>query len=247
MSEKVDPFKITQLDPVKRICPMHGEYEAKRMILPLTGSRPIESGCPVCETTEIEAEKIEERDGLNRSIGIPPVCLDNTLDSFITNGSAHLEEAKKIAQRFIDSSNMKRNVIFLGPTGVGKTHLAVSILKELPIDKRRCYTNIITILDEIKESYSKNRSFKDAQTNTIRNRFSDIDYLVIDNFEEFSPTKDNTKTLFTLLNTRHNYMRPTILCSTDNDSKIRTLLGYKLYSKLNEVGKTYTMDPSMLL
>jgi len=243
----VNPFKTEMLDPVKRICPMHGEYEASRMILPVVGARPIESGCPVCEAAEIKAEEVQTRNETNRSIGIPPICLDNTLETFITNGSAHLEEAKKIAQRFIDSCNMRRNVIFLGPTGTGKTHLAVSILKELPVDKRRYYTNIISILDEIKESYSKNRSFKDERTNTIRTRFSDVDYLVIDNFEEFSPTKDNQKTLFTLLNNRHNFMKPTIICSEDNDSKIRTLLGYKLYSKLNEVGKTYTIDPSMLL
>lgn len=247
MLEKSNPFKAEILTPIKRVCVIHGKYEAKRMILPIINAKEIESGCPICEAEEAEKEKTILRNELNRSIGIPERFLDCTLDNFKTNESSHLEKAKEIASRFITSNSMKRNCIFLGPSGIGKTHLAISILKRLPIDGKRYYTNIIDILDSIKESYSKNRKFTEERTANIRTRFSYIDYLVIDNFEEFNPTKDNQKTLFSLLNSRYNLMKPTILCSTDIEDQLKIKLGYKLFNKLNEAGKTYTIDPSMLL
>jgi DNA replication protein DnaC len=67
-----------------------------------------------------------------------------------------LEKAKFIAERFVEEYPTKYGLLFMGPSGIGKTHLAVSIIKRLMMEKSvPCmFRTFPDLLKEIQMSYS---------------------------------------------------------------------------------------------
>lgn len=99
-------------------------------------NRPYQSGfCPQCETEkEIESlareyEKNErERIYKLERMNIEPMYYDSSLETFIASTSEQ-ERAKKAVARLIETRSGK--LVMLGSHGTGKTHLAVSAVREM--------------------------------------------------------------------------------------------------------------------
>ena len=71
------------------------------------------------------------------------------------------EEARTNARRLVDSYPIeKRGLVFMGPVGVGKTHLAVGIIKKLTLEKGYSskFVDFFQFLSDIKEGYSRGKS-----------------------------------------------------------------------------------------
>src|SRR2546427_10295664 len=49
----------------------------------------------------------------------------------LPSANRSIEKAKIAAEKFVDEYPMSQPLLFMGPQGVGKTHLAVGIIKEL--------------------------------------------------------------------------------------------------------------------
>ncbi len=110
-------------------------------------------------------------------------------------------------------------LVFCGPTGVGKTHLASGITEALYRDHDIIYVRVQqmlnTLLNSIRSS-SAGESFLDKFT-----RLSEVDVLVLDNLGSENETRWNSATLEELLVARHDARLPTVV-TTSHDMRNET-------------------------
>ena len=241
-----NPFEPIILEPVEKNCPKHGSYMAERMKIGVVGNSIIYSMCPKCELSREAIEKFHEKKDFAKLMHIPERFLDVNFDSFIHNDNEILVNAKTTALEFVRSTRVGRNLLILGPSDIGKTHLAAMILNMLQEQSAR-YTNIINILDAIKNSYSTKRSYLEERTEYIQGRYATMKFLVIDNIERFQPTADNKKLLFSLIDSRYNNNVSTIVCGSTTELQLRKLIGQGLYNRLTTGGRMIDMFPQQKL
>ena len=106
--------------------------------------------------------------------------------------------------------------MLLGPIGVGKTHLAVGILRELVIQKNASclFYDYRELLKEIQNSY--NPSVQITELEILRPVF-ETEVLVLDELGAVKPTEWVWDTVSHILNTRYNHKRTTIITSNFAD------------------------------
>jgi DNA replication protein DnaC len=128
-----------------------------------------------------------------------------------------LSAALLAAQRFIGEYPIeKAGLLFIGPIGVGKTHLAVAILKELLLSKGiPClFYDYRELLKEIQNSY--NASVAATEREVLRPVF-ETEVLVLDELGAAKPTEWVWDTVSHILNTRYNDQRTTIITTNFKD------------------------------
>lgn len=108
------------------------------------------------EPCECQAARRIEQAG--RRAKIPQLYADRSLASFETKGAQPLYWAAGQARRYVEQWKLQGGNIGLlmtGPVGVGKTHLAVGILKELILRGVLCYfVDFRELLKSVQETYS---------------------------------------------------------------------------------------------
>lgn len=190
--------------------------------------------CPVCEGTgwkplEVEGvrrvarcdcEEVENVDRLLGQARIPPRYEHCALENFdirkhkdtgLPNPS--LSAAKLYAQRFVEEYPTDFGLLFVGSTGVGKTHLAVAVLRELMIRKgSRClFYDFRDLLKEIRDSYNPV-----SQTSELRvlQPVLDAEVLLLDELAASDPSDWVKETLAHIINSRYNQKRVTLITTT---------------------------------
>lgn len=225
-----------------RICEKHNiEYEIEKVKL---FDREYElSTCPKCaeerineeriEKEKAEAEKIKEK--LSR-MNIEPLYYDVTLENFITDTN-ELEKAKQKVYELIKKKNGK--IVMLGKNGTGKTHLAISALKEI--------TGVIYTMYEIsariRASYTVNAHETELD---IVDGLSNAPLLVIDEIGRTKGSESEANWLSYIIDKRHSRNLPLILISNKHDRKscksngcescIENYIGDDIMSRLSDGG-----------
>jgi DNA replication protein DnaC len=131
--------------------------------------------------------------------------------------SASLANAKLAGGRFVEEYPVERDgLLLIGPIGVGKTHLAVGIIKELMAQKgARClFYDYRELLKEIQNSY--NASVQTTEMEVLRPVF-EAEVLVLDELGAVKPTEWVWDTVSHILNTRYNDKRTTIITTNYQD------------------------------
>lgn len=164
--------------------------------------------------------------------GIPEQYRNCTLDSFQavsgdekirTSLSSALKTCRQYVDTFRTASGKFREfgLLFSGPPGVGKTHLAVSVLLDL-IDRYRIqgrFADFTTLMFEI------NSTIEDP-TETLASVLRpviDAEVLVLDELGIQKPTDWVLQNLYWIINVRYNKRRPTIFTTNyrlDSDLKV---------------------------
>jgi len=107
-------------------------------------------------------------------------------------------------------------ILFSGDNGVGKTHLAVAVLRELATAKgaRAQFWDFHELIREIKSSY-------DPETKTtelmVLEPVVDADVLLLDDLGAWKMTDWMNDTLFYILNSRYMAKRPTLITTNYHD------------------------------
>jgi DNA replication protein DnaC len=166
--------------------------------------------------------QMEQRAGrLMRFAGVPDRYEHCELSNFETDpGGKHsvaLSNAKLAAGRFIEEYPVERDgLLLIGPVGVGKTHLAVGIVKELVAQKgTHClFYDYRELLKQIQNSY--NSSVQTTEMEVLRPVF-DAEVLVLDELGAVKPTEWVWDTVSHILNTRYNDKRTTIITTNYRD------------------------------
>jgi DNA replication protein DnaC len=148
-----------------------------------------------------------------------------------------LLQAHKLASEF---PAVERGLLFMGPAGVGKTHLAVSIIKDL-IGKGfgGLFCEFGSLLKEIQDSY--NPISKSSELKVLAPVFQ-ADVLVLDELGATVPTDWVRDTMYQIINKRYNDEKLTIFTTNYLDiprsEKVQMLedrIGTRLRSRLYEM------------
>lgn len=160
--------------------------------------------------------------------------------------TAQLHEAKRTlleyARNFDKSSS--GNVLLVGPYGTGKSHLAVSVIKEL-IDKGfTClFLSVPKLLSKIRETYNSKSEFSEME---IFELIESVDLFVLDDLgAEYTNLKNATDNwthtkLFEVLDNRSG--KPTIYTTNLSGNQLEAKLNERNFSRILDGTEVISMD-----
>ncbi len=156
--------------------------------------------------------------------------------------------ALKSAMNFaMEYPAVDRGLLLMGSVGVGKTHLAVSILKGLTERGFSClFYEFGSLLKEIQDSYNVNTHSSEL---AVLAPVLSADVLVLDELGASKPTDWVRDTMAHVINTRYNEKKFTVFTTNylDNrpDAREETLedrIGVRIRSRLYEMCRTISMN-----
>ena len=138
---------------------------------------------------------------------------------------------------------VERGLLFTGTVGVGKTHLAVSILKGLFERGFSClFYEFGSLLKEIQDSYNANT--KTSELGVLAPVLN-AEVLVLDELGASKPTDWVRDTMAHIINTRYNNKKATVFTTNyaderqnDREETLEDRIGVRLRSRLYEMCKT---------
>ncbi len=196
-----------------------------------------------CRTENLRTKLLE-------AARIPQRYAHCSLQNFYNvKGNATIWRAFGEAQRLIREyyPGVDRGLLFMGPVGVGKTHLSVAILHGLIEKDTPClFYEFGTLLKEIQNSYnpiSKSSEFK------VLAPVYEAEILVLDELGASKPTDWVRDTMLQIINTRYNDKKLTIFTTNYLDARraptdeiLEDRVGVRLRSRLYEMCKTIAID-----
>jgi DNA replication protein DnaC len=189
---------------------------------------------------------------------IPRRYRDCSFKNFEIHNDSH-KDALKIAKKFIKNYPVQDvGLLFLGPCGVGKTHLAVATINEL-IHKKGipCYfCDFRELIRSIQGTYSQDSVLTELD---VLSPIFQKDVLVLDELGAKRTTAWVEETVFYIINNRYNNKKLTIFTSNYPDTEdeeednreayfkkgketLMDRIGIRLRSRLYEMCKIVSMD-----
>ena len=163
--------------------------------------------------------------------------------------TAFQERAKRQAEIFArEYPNAESGLLFMGPPGVGKTHLVVAVIRHLIRDKGvPCvFYDFQDLLKEIQNSY--NSDSRSSELGILQPIFA-TEVLVLDDLGARKPTVWVEETLSHIISTRYNDKRITLLTtnyfdtlSEKKDPTLAERIGFRVRSRLHEMCRIVNVD-----
>lgn len=166
-----------------------------------------------------------------------------TFESFVTyKNNEPLLRAVKQARAFAQSFPVvQKGLLFIGQPGIGKTHLAVSVLQDVITQNtvRGLYYDTRTLLSTIRSTFDPITRASDAN---VLQRVMSTDILVLDDLGAERPTDWVEETMNLIVNTRYNERRPTLFTTNyedvsdvDDTESLGVRVGFRMHSRLREM------------
>ena len=163
------------------------------------------------------------------------------LDSYLPNHESQ-KKAKVYVQRFLEKyPQIDVGLLFLGTCGVGKTHLAVALLKQVIVEKGDggLFYDFRDLLREIQGSWN---SIAQASELDVLKPVLEARVLVLDELGANKPTEWVRDTIAYIINCRYNDKKLTIFTSNYLDTpakpgeeSLTDRIGVRLRSRLYEM------------
>jgi DNA replication protein DnaC len=174
-------------------------------IVPGKGARPC-----VCRGQD-------SRKSFADSARIPKRYAKCTLENFRCEQIGHQKALQRARSLVADYPYVDRGLLLIGPAGVGKTHLAVAILRGLLTKGVPClFFESGSLLKKIQESY--NPVSKSSETGVLAPVY-EAEVLVLDELGSTVPTDWVRDTLYQIINTRYNDKKVTIFTTNYRDER----------------------------
>src|ERR1051326_822187 len=222
-----------------------------------TGWKPVSVGGDR-RVTRCDCQLRDRAQSLLAAARIPKRYEHCELSNFEFDGPPRpLAPARMAACRFVEEYPLEgTGLLLIGTIGVGKTHLAVGIIRELILSKGvAClFYDYRELLKQIQNSY--NDSVQATELQVLRPVF-ETEVLVLDELGAVKPTEWVWDTVSLILNTRYNDNRTTIITTNFDDkpagfvagprgaTREETLgdrIGERMRSRLHEMCRIVKME-----
>ena len=196
-------------------------------------------GTPICPKCKEEEDAIEREEtsrlylqNLIKSSLIESDVPEDNIESRFSNFNAttdYMKEKVEICKKFAEKDNIYPSCLcFLGKTGTGKTHLAVSILAS-------------TIVDAIRNHRQEDK-IKYTRASELMREYQTYDLLVIDELGRFLQGDYATSLVQEIIAYRIESSRKTILILNGTFQDLKQIVGEHIISRLTEKGKSLRFD-----
>lgn len=214
--------------------------------------------CPLCFGAGMEivpgkgaricsCRKLKKQSGVFESVRLP-----KRYDGFHFHNYKPQTPSQETAFKFATGLTMEypavdRGLLLIGSVGVGKTHLAVSILKGLTERGFTClFYEFGSLLKEIQDSYNANTQSSEL---SVLAPVLNADILVLDELGASKPTDWVRDTMAYVINTRYNDKKLTIFTTNylderriEREETLEDRIGTRLRSRLYEMCKTVVIS-----
>lgn len=212
-----------------------------QMIKSLGTGNPICAKCVVEKSIQQHALDVNQAVRENHVHGaqIPKRHEQSGFKNYIANTDGKLS-AKNKARGYVShiASGGKQNLVMVGSTGTGKTHLACATARNL-LDKRYFarYVTSEHMANDIASAYLRT---DDNEKNSIW-RYTDLDLLILDEYGLHDRAEKRPQLLdavHKVLYARYDAMKPTMLISNMSLPDLKKDLGDRLWSRFQDGGLT---------
>ena len=146
-----------------------------------------------------------------------------SFDNFEVKTHAQKEDLEFAKQQTEDYKSGKvGNVVVIGDVGVGKSHLAYSMIKELTedSDKTAAFVNVVDLLAKLKADFQSESDYV--------YRLNSLDYLVLDDLGTEKTSEWSAGVIYSILNARDK----TIITTNLEPKFLVQKYGKRLYSRI---------------
>jgi len=207
------PKNMAAKPPETHICPLCGG----------TGWREVRSENER-RVTRCECFLKTQSEHLKNASEIPARYADCGFESYRTDANSGLAAAKITLEKWAQQYPLDRaGLLLIGPSGVGKTHLAVAAMKKLTDKGIHClFCDYRDLLKRIQNSY--NPSVQTTELDVLKPIF-ETEVVLLDDLGAVKPSEWVWDTVSLILNSRYNENRTTLITSNFLDGPSATADG----------------------
>lgn len=233
-------------------CENHGDYEVRYFEMNTFGKQEFSIGsteCPKCKE-EREAQEAAKREEANKRAYLDYVkrcvanmqkqtpkrfqnaCFDNYICSTEGQKSA-LKICKSYCEKF--DSNIRNSgggLVLSGNVGTGKTHLAISVGKELA--KQGVHTYYKTLSDLVREVRSTWNG--EGHEEFVYKKYRTCGLLIIDEVGVQVGSDNERNIIFEIIDGRYQDILPTIISSNLEREKIAEMISERSLDRITQGG-----------
>ncbi|HLX32786.1 MAG TPA: ATP-binding protein [Gaiellaceae bacterium] len=215
-----------------------GREFATELVVLLGQKFAAERYCEVCREGEKVEDEQRQADARWARVRVPAAYDDCTFETFepVPDTRTALEVCKQWAKELRAGTDLRQGLLLRGKPGAGKTHLAVSILREVVwSDQRRTalFLNVPAWLNALRESYSEGEPPPNP---------SGYDLLVLDDLGAEDWTNWARDRIYNLVNQREQ-QRSLLVVTTNHDwAELAGRVGGPTASRLRRLTREIHVD-----